>query len=159
MEQLPSTAVGVLDMFATSRTGIDVFSDQIIESVKTGETNPLKVRVWIKTIEEILERVKKETAENQLTEASKYPENKFEFAGAIITKADRTTYDYSVCNDPVWNRRKAILDDAKEQLSQREFFLKTVSGYLTTVDEATGEEVQIHQPKKIVQSGLNVSIR
>jgi hypothetical protein len=158
--ELPNTAIGVLDLFATSRTGVDIFSDQIIESVKNGETNPLKVRVWIKTMEEILERVKKETEEAQLTEANKWSEKKFEYAGAIIEKAPvKTDYDYSICNDGEWNSLNAELESIKAKKAQRESFLKALTRVETIIDKETGEVVEIRPPNKKVKDGLKISIR
>lgn len=153
-------AVSILDLFATSRAGIDVASDQIIESVRGGATNPLKVRVWIKTMEEILERVKKETGANQMTEAGKYVERRFEYAGATIEKAELgTKYDYAVCGDTVWERLNTDAETAKSSLSERETFLKSLKEPLTVVDELTGEVVKIQPPTKTRVSGLKVTIK
>lgn len=156
----PSTAIGVLDMFSTSRTGIDVFSDQVIQAVQAGEVNPLKIRIWVKTIEEILERVKKETNEHQLRESEKYPERSFEYAGAKIEKSELgTKYDYSICNDPVHGQLSKLMEEAKKQLTERETFLKALKETLVIVDEGTGEVVKINPPSKKSTTGLKVTIR
>lgn len=158
MEQ--QTGIAALDLFATSRTGIDVASDQIIDAVKSGEVNPLKVRVWIKTLEEILERVKKETAGNQMVEAAKYPEKSFQFAGATLTKTEHgTKYNFEVCRDTVWERLDVETKTAAAKQKLREDFLKTLKEPLTIIDDLTGEVVTISPPSKTSTSGLNVSIK
>jgi hypothetical protein len=158
MEQ--QTGIAALDLFATSRTGIDVASDQIIEAVRSGEVNPLKVRVWIKTMEEILERVKKETADSQLREAEKYAEKSFQFAGATLTKSEHgTKYNYAVCGDTTWERLDVDAKTAISKRSMREEFLKSLKEPLTIVDEMTGEVVKINPPVKTSTTGLNVSIK
>ncbi len=160
MSEGPSTAIGVLDMFSTSRTGIDVFSDQVIKSVQEGEVNPLKVRIWIKTMEEIIDRIKKETNAHQLREAEKYPEKSFEYAGAKIEKAELgTSYDYSVCCDPVFEIRETSLNAAKELLSERQKFLQAIKEPLIIVNDETGEVCTINPPLKKSTSGLKVSIK
>lgn len=160
MNELPTHATGVLNLFSTSRTGIDVFSDQIIEAVKEGEVNPLQVRIWIKTMEEIIERVKKETAANQLTEADKWAEQKFEYLGATIEKADvKTEYDYSVCKDTEFEMLEVALNVAKEALDNRKAFLKTLKAPLSIVDKVTGELMDINPPFKKSTPGLKVSIK
>jgi hypothetical protein len=147
-------------MFSTSRTGIDIFSDQLIHAVQSGEVNPLKIRIWIKTVEEILERVKKETNEHQLREAGKYSEDTFDYAGAKITKAELgTKYDYSVCGDPVHKHLSDIVESAKEQLSEREAFLKALREPLVMVDEGSGEVTRVIPPLKKSTTGLKVSIK
>lgn len=160
MNELPTNATGVLNLFSTSRTGIDVFSDQIIEAVKEGEINPLQVRIWIKTMEEIIERVKKETAANQLTEADKWAEQRFEYLGATIEKADvKTEYDYSVCKDSEFELLEVALNVAKEALDNRKAFLKTLKAPLSIADKVTGELMDINPPLKKSTPGLKVSIR
>ena len=156
----PESAFGLLEKFSSSRAGIDLFSDQLIDGVKNGKINPLKVRVWGKTLETILDRVNKETAENQFNEAAKYAETKFEFSGAEITKADvRTEYDYGACNDPVWRQLVGVLDAAKDQLKEREAFLKAIKEPITLLDEGSGEVVTISPPVIKRTAGLKVSIK
>lgn len=160
MSEGPSTAIGVLDMFSTSRTGIDCFSDQVIQAVQAGEVNPLKIRIWLKTMEEIIERVKKETNEFQLREAEKYPEKSFEYAGAKIEKAELgTKYDYSVCHDPVVEQLECTLESVKQQLTDRQKFLQAIKDPLIVVNDETGEVNTINPPLKKSTSGLKVSIR
>lgn len=157
---LPTHATGVLNLFSTSRTGIDVFSDQVIKAVHDGEVNPLQVRVWLKTMEEIIDRVRKETNANQLREADKWSENKFEYLGATIEKADvKTEYDYSVCCDTVFERLEVEFNTAKQRLDDRKAFLKTLKAPMPIVDEDSGECVTIKPPFKKSTAGLKVSIR
>ena len=147
-KDLPATALGVFKLFEISRTGIDVFSDQLIQSVQEGEINPLELKAMIKSLEMILERTDKATKENQLREADLFPGDSFEAYGVKFTKADvYTKYDYSVCNDPIYNQRLKIATEATEQLKERETFLKAVKASFSLLDEGTGEVVQIHPPK------------
>lgn len=157
--ELPTHATGVLQLFSTSRTGIDVFSDQIIQAVHEGETSPLQVRVWIKTMEEIIERVKKETNSNQVTAAEKYAENKFEFAGALIEKADFGKYDYTVCCDPEWELYNTEEEKAADRRKARETFLKALQAPMDVLDKQSGEVITIKPPLKKSSPGLKVSIR
>lgn len=158
MEQ--EKAIAPFDLFATSRTGIDVASDTIIGLVRSGEVNPLQVRVWCKTMEEIIERVKKETSFDQMTEAAKYPEKSFTFAGATLSKAEHgVKYNYAACGDTEWERLDADAKTAIEKREVRQEFLKTLKEPLVVVDQMTGEVVTIKPPVKTGTSGLNVTIR
>jgi hypothetical protein len=159
---LPATALGVLKQFEISITGIGVFSDQLIQSVKEGEVNPLELKAMIKALEMILERTDKETKENQMRAADLFPGDSFEAYGVKFTKADvYTVYDFKHCNDPIWNQRAFILESAKEQLKEREAFLKTLKDPLTFVDETgdSGEIVTILPPNKKSTPGLKLSIK
>lgn len=160
MNDLPTHATGVMNLFSTSRTGIDVFSDQIIQAVKEGEINPLQVRIWIKTMEEIIERVKKETSENQLREADKWSEQKFLYLGATIEKADvKTEYDYSVCGDIDYELFEVALNTAKESLEDRKKFLRSLKEPLDILDKDSGEVRTVRPPLKKSTAGLKVSIK
>lgn len=158
--ELPQTPTELLTLMASTSTQIDVFSDGVIESVKRGETNPLTVLIQLRAMEKASGRILKEIHGNLMTEAGKYPTNEFEFMGNKVTKAEHgTKYDYSNCGDPVYNQRLKIVQEATEQLKERENFLKAVKAPFSLLDEGTGEVSIISPPTKKSVSGLNVSIR
>lgn len=160
MSDLPTTAIGTLRLFATTQTQVDVFSDQIIESVQNGEANPLEVLVMLKAFEKVSERVLKEIKENVLREAGKYPGNSFEFNGNKIEKAELgTKYSYDTCNDPAYKRLSAQANEIITKVKEREAFLKVLNGPQTIVDDETGEVVTISPALKTSQYGVKVSIR
>src|SRR6187397_3382276 len=98
MDNLPTTAIGVMGLMAQTSTQIDVFSDQVIESVKRGEVSPIETQLRIKAMEKAFERILKEIKDNVLTEADKYPGTEFEFMGNKIQKGSVSTlYDYAQC--------------------------------------------------------------
>lgn len=158
-DNLPTKAIGVLDLFSTSRAGIDQFSDQVIASVNDGEVNALQVKVWTKSMELIIERVNNETKEQQLKEAGKYAEDKFEFAGAMVEKAELgTKYDYSVCGDTEWEQFKQQEEQAANRRKEREALLKAMVKPQNVVTE-DGEVVTIKPPLKKSTSGLKITVR
>ena len=160
MNQLPTTANGVLAMMANTSTEIDVFSDQVIESVRLGEVNPLKVLVQMKAMEKCTDRITKEIKENCMTASDAYPDTEFEFMGNKITKGDvYTAYDFTVCNDNEWNRLNEILIETKRQMKDREAFLKTIKQPTSLLDEGTGEVNTVHPPEKKSVPGLKVTIK
>lgn len=160
MSDLPNSAIGTLRLFATTQTQVDVFSDQIIESVKQGETNPIEVLVMLRAFEKVSARVLKEITANTLREAGKYPGSSFEFNGNKIEKAELgTKYDFSICNDPVYNDLAKQANEIIKQVKEREVFLKAINGSETVVDKSTGEFTTIHAPLKTSTTGLKVSIR
>lgn len=160
MEQLPQTATEYLTLGPSTQTSIDVFSDGVIESVQSGEINPLTVLIQLRAIQKASERILKEIHPNLMREADNYPGNEFEFAGNKVTKTEHgTRYDYSNCGDPIYYQRFAILQEAQKQLKEREEFLKAVKANFSLLDEGTGEVSIIQPPTKKSTSGLNVSIR
>lgn len=160
MNELPTTAIGAARLLPTTQTQIDVFSDQVIESVRQGEANPLEVLVILKAFEKATERILKEVRDNFVREADKHPERIFEFNGVKMEKAEvGTKYNYSICNDPIYNRRKEISEAANQQVKEREDFLKSLKDPITIVDEETGESVKIIPPIKTSTTSIKVTIR
>lgn len=160
MNELSTSPLGVMRQFSISKTGIDVFSDGLIESVQEGELNPLELRAMVKALEMILERVNKATQENQVRAADLFPGTQFTAYGVEFTKADtKTVYDYSECKDPIRDRLAWEVEAATNNLKEREMFLKAVKAPFKTVDELTGEVVTIYPPKVNRTAGLKVSVK
>lgn len=156
----PPSATGTLGLLAYTQTSIDNFSDEIIRSVKEGESDPLAIYVILKAFEKSSDRILKETKENALTAADKYPGTAFEFMGNQFQKANtKVDYDYSVCNDAVYNRRLKLFEEAKKQVEERKEFLKAVKEPMTLVDEDSGEVSTIHPPKVSRTAGLKLTIK
>lgn len=156
----PDNVVAVLEQFSTSKEGINKFSQLVIDEVKEGREDALKVALFMKTIKEIAEGVNKELADDYLKEASKYGEKSFSHLGAEISVAPvYTAYDYEACNDPVWNDLMRIVINAGEQMKEREKFLRALPGSTTIVIENTGEAVTIVPPVKKQREGIKISIR
>ena len=160
MSELPETPVSALRMLATTQTEIDRFSDGLIRSVKDGEVNPLEILVMLRAFDKVSKRVLSEIDENYLKEADKYPEKKFELFGASIEKAEvGTSYDYTVCCDPVFEERESAMNAAKTLVDERKEFLKALKEPMTMIHEPSGEVVTIRPPAKKSTSGLKVTMR
>lgn len=158
MNNLPERATGVIQQFATSRAGIDIFSDQVIEDVQGGFISALQVRIWCKSMEMLIERINKETAKNQLTESEKYAENKFEYAGASVEKADFGKYDYAQSQDPEWELYDSEEKKFAELRKGREAFLRTMQKPQGIITD-DGEAKTIFPPFKKSAPGLKISIK
>lgn len=160
MSDLPEKATGVLEMMASTSTQIDVFSDEIIRSVKDGEADSLKVLVQLKAFDKCSERIQKEIEENYMTAADKYPGTSFEFMGNKIEKAELgTKYDYASCNDPIYAKLQKEVEDLDSRVKKREAFLKAIDTHFSLLDEETGEVCIIYPPKKKSTSGLKITIK
>lgn len=160
MNQLPTSAMGVIRQLSVSKSGIDTFSKQLVSSVKNGEVNALELKAFLKTMEKIIEVVDKETREDQVNEAMRYSERKFNAYGCEIEQCEvGTKYDYSVCGDPIYRFRLLALEDAKTKLDERTAFLKALKEPLTLVDEDSGEVATVRPPLKRSTAGLKFSIK
>ncbi len=159
-DQLPTTATAVLSLMASTSTEVDIFSDQIIESVKEGNESAIKVLIQMTAISKVVERVKKEIKDNYLTESEKYEGNSFTYLGNVIQKGDvKTDYFYDKCNDPEWSRlEKEILKLSGDQ-KDREKFLRSLKEPIELLDKDTAEVTTIYPAIKKSTPGLKVSIK
>lgn len=157
----PDTAMSVLSLFNTSKEGIERFSNQIIEAVTNGNVDALRVKAYLKTLQEIAERIDKGTKYEQAMEASKYPENKpFMIAGCeMVHTSVHTAYEFAACNDSQWDELQVLKNGIKDKIEAREKFLKAIKERTSIVDEETGAVIRLNPPLKKQTIGVKVSIK
>lgn len=159
-ENVPTSPREYLTLGPSTQTSVDLFSDGVIQSVQSGEINPLTVLIQLRAIQKASERILKEINVNIMNEADKYPTNEFEFMGNKITKTEHgTKYNFEACGDPDWEEWDVKEKSAANFRKEREQFLKAMKASFSLLDKRTGEVVEIHPPTKKSTSGLNVSIR
>lgn len=157
MNDLPSTAIGVLRIMPASKGEVGRFASQLINSVKSGETNPHEVLILIRALQNVSETVLEGIKENINTESDRYSERRFEAYGATLEKAELATkYKYEHSGDREWERRKSGVDSAMSLLKEREAFLRALKEPMTAVDEDSGEIYRIVPPPKFSTSGIKV---
>lgn len=157
LDTMPATAMGVLQLFATSKDEIERFANKLIDDVKEGRVDALTMAVFMKTVEKLPEVVNKSLAENYLNEVSKYSEKIIKHRGAEISVVPFTRYDYSACGHPGWNDLQKIATETNARLKEIEDQLRnTKEGYQMLVED---EVVQIHPPAKTQKDTLRISIK
>jgi hypothetical protein len=64
-----------------------------------------------------------------------------------------------VCGDPLHDRLESEFNTAKARLDERKKFLKGLNQPLKTIDEETGEVIELRPPLKTSTSSVTVSIK
>lgn len=160
IDNTPDTPESVMHLLPSTSDQINSFARGVIDSVKNGRENPLTIMLQLRAMEKAFEVIKKDIKDEVLTEADKYPGTTFKFRGVDLAKGDvKTEYDYTVCGDTEWERRKVDADCAKEKLSERETFLKALKEPVTVVDHLTGEVVTVRPPLKKSTPGVKFFIK
>ena len=153
------TTVSVIKLFTPTKEGIQSFVNRTIDLVKGGEINPLELKLYLKTMEKIIEGIDAGIKESARDEAEKYGEKKFMFHGAEIEIANTyTKYDYSQCGDWELNeaeKKIALLIPIKKQ---REKFLQTITNPIVITNQENGECYDILPPTKMVTKGIKITI-
>jgi len=152
------TPMSVLELFNTSKDSIKLFGDGIINQVKEGHADPLRIAALTRSMEAIAKYVNDNLKDNQKNEAQKYGDKPFMAHGCEMQYTSvKTEYDYTTSNDPTWNALQSDLIKLNERIKQRQEWLKTMGN---PQDVRVGDElVTIIPPMKKTQMGLKVTIK
>lgn len=156
------SAIGVLSLLETTKEQRQSFVTSVVESLKEGAADPLKVHLQVKNTEDLVKQItdSKEYRAILLDEAAKYGKSFERFNAKFETKEVGTKYDYSNCNDPEYIRLSEEADKAKKALSDREKFLKNMpSEGIDILDTGTGETYRIYPPVKSSTTSIAVTLK
>lgn len=121
----------------------------LINDIDEGHMHPLQVAAQFKFVEDVINNVKEELRQRVIAEQDKYGKERMTFHGATFDiKEAGIKYDYSNCDDTIWNDLKQQLNNLNDKMKEREAFLKTIKERFTYVDESTGEIVTIYPPQR-----------
>lgn len=154
------TALSYLTVLPSTTDEIKRFSNQIIGQVKSGEENPLKLLVLLRSLEATAETIRKGIETEIMTEVGKYAEKAFEAFGARVERAEvGVVYDYAATGDRSWFKFKTEEETASENRKIREAVLRNIREPFTVLDEETGEVYEIRPPLKKSKSGVKVFLK
>lgn len=154
------TAISTVRLLPFSKQQVEVFANQIKDSLDNGEIEPLELAVYFKSIEKTIESVKETLNELALNDADKYGKGKFQFKGAEIqVKELGTKYDFTQTGDVEWERLTSEKQGIETRLKEREMMLKSLTGSLTVINEDTGEMKTIYPPIKKSTTGISISLK
>jgi transcriptional regulator of nitric oxide reductase len=147
MNQLTTT--NILSLLDTTKAERQSFVLDLISRIEEGEADPVKVKVQVKKMEDLLKAI----GENQrfkdlvMDEATKYGKSFEMYNAKFEIRSAPAKMDYSCCNDAEWSRLTNSIEELKTRLKDREAFLKTIPviGLETRVDD---ELVTLYPPVK-----------
>lgn len=153
-------AISYLTVLPSTSDEIKRFSNQIINQVKSGNENPLKLLVLLRALEDTAETIREGIKQEINSEVDKYSEKTFEAFGARLEKADvGVSYDYHSTGDRDWFQFKATEEGAAARRKEREVFLRALREPMTLLDESTGEIYEVRPPLKKSKSGIKVFLK
>jgi len=157
---LPDSPSSVMQLFDADKQALIAFAASIINSVNDGHENALKVQVLLKKQEFVLEKIKEGIKEPLKTEAAKYGEKEFDYAGTKCHYTPTaTSYDFEACGDQELVRLQLEFEKAKANLDRRKEWLKAMGGPEHLLDEGTGETYTIYPPIKKSSMGVKVTLK
>ena len=130
----------------------------LLNDIDEGHMHPLQVAAQFKFVEDVISNVKEELRQRVIAEKDKYGKDAMTYHGATFDiKEAGVKYDYSQCDDTIWNDLKQQLDALNEKMKEREAFLKTLKERFTYIDESTGEIVTLYPPQRKSTTTYSVS--
>jgi len=145
-------AIQKINTLPSNKKEFELFINSAKTEILSGNQNPLHIAGMLKIMEKIVKELQgdEEIKHYFEDEVDKYPEKTIQFENFKITKTGRTTKDYSICNDKVYNDLNFELNKIKEQIKAREKMLDT------GVNPETGEIFE--KPLTKYQSIISISI-
>lgn len=154
--------IKLFDNYPKNKFDQQMLANDIIIPVIEGDDNPIETYIKARSMLEALKIVTDDDRIKDLViaEVEKYG-NKTEFNSANLQVKDvGVKYDYSVCNDQIYNDLLYMLNDIKEQIKIREKFLSKIpSDGATIVYEQTGEVRTIYPPIKQGSQGITITFK
>ena len=149
-----------LSLFETSKTERQEFAQAVINNAKEGLLNPLKLHLQVKCLEDLIKQITSHPNYKELTldEAYKYGKTFEHYNAKFEIKEMGVKYDYTVCNDPVYNKLKAQLTVLEDEIKAREKYLKAIptSGIETLFED---EVVTLYPPAKSSTTSITVNLK
>lgn len=132
------TALSVITLMPNTKPQQQEFVRQVVGQILDGNVDPLKVDVYLKSIEDTIAAIRKndEVKRLVLNESDKYGSKTFEAYGGKITVSQRSNKNYAACGDEVWDGLQQQMEQLKAAIKAREAALDA------GVDPATGEALK-----------------
>ena len=145
--------IGTITMMPATKAQINSFRDSVVTAVQNGDVDPLKLVIYLKSIEETVKAIREHYVVDEAIRdaAEQYPEKTIAIHGADVTKTQRTVYNFKECGDTVYNDLCADMDKTKAQIKAREEMLKLGE------NPETGEVYQ--KPVPITTSFLTIKLK
>jgi hypothetical protein len=171
-ENLEMTSTGLLSLFETNKKQRSIFVADIVEKIENGLSDPLKVHLQIKAMEDIIfqltstDEKKNKSIESAkkyktylLDAAKKYSSKDFEFLNAKFSiKETGTKYDFSKCGDTDLEELLKQFEELKSKIDAKQSMLKKIpSQGIDMAMEGTGEIVRVYPPSKSSTTSVQVS--
>lgn len=154
--------IALLSQFPTSKTEQKEMVDIIVESLKTGNENPLRIEAAMANIEAVVKeyRANKDVKEILLDEVRKYHNATAEIYNATFQEREvGVKYDFSQCGHVRYNKLVEQIAALTEQKKQIEAEIRAHKDMFIYTDLETGESYEVNPPKRTASSQVVVTIK
>lgn len=155
------TTLRIIDEYPITRAKQQEWAKNIMQPLFDGEVDPIEFITKVKGLQAALVEVEKdkEVKETVVREITKYGKQASWNGATLTLRETGVKYDYSVCNDPVYNNLLQQKEALEKQLKEREQFLKSVHAGTTILDEETGEVYQLIPAVRMATESYAITFR
>lgn len=133
-------------------------ANDLVAQVIDGDVDPIQAFVQMKAMYETAEKfLKNPQIVNAVQAAAAERGKQAVFAGAKVSLANTTNFDYSMCGDREYDDLKRQEEDLKAKIKARQLFLKSIPDRVDVVDRNTGELTTVVSPLQTKSSSLRVT--
>lgn len=122
------TTTGILSLLQTDKSQRESFANDLIQRIENGEIDPILVHLQLKCMEQVVETAigHEKYKSLLLEEATKHGKSFEKYNGTFNIKEVGTKYDYSKCEDSVYNELATQKEALDKQMKERAKFLQNV---------------------------------
>ncbi len=145
------------DFINADKSRIKDIANKAALSIDDGNCDPVDALIFVKKGSELFKEL--DAKIRPIAEGKQIGVDFQKFGVKITEGMTGVKYDFTTCNDDVWNNLNDTVEKGKELLKERETFLKSITKKLTVVDEGTGDVTEIHPPIKSGKLGFTLTIK
>ena len=148
-----------LSLFETTKAERQDFAQSVVNGLKEGLFDPLKVHLQVKCMEDLIKQITSHPDYKDLTldEAAKYGKSFEHYNAKFEIKEMGVKYDYSNCGDPIYNRLAEELAELEKKVKDRQAFLKAVQPGTELLIE--DEVIVLYPPVKTSTTSITVNLK
>ena len=146
-----------------TRTAISDQSNLLIQSIIGGEIDPLRAVAKIRFLSDMLAAALKDDRVKDaiLTEIDRNGGKEASAFGVKFQQKEMgVSYDYTVCQDPEYNRLATEMETLKAKMKEREKYLMGIPAEgIPMVDQETGDCYKVIRPLRRASLGYSVTFK
>lgn len=148
-----------LSLFETTKAERQDFAQSVVNGLKEGLSDPLKVHLQVKCMEDLIKQITSHPDYKDLTldEAAKYGKSFEHYNAKFEIKEMGVKYDYTNCGDPIYNRLAEELAELEKKVKDRQTFLKAVQPGTELLIE--DEVIILYPPVKTSTTSITVNLK
>ena len=152
-----------LDNGSLSKETMQMQSSALIQPIIDGEIDPLRAVAKIRFLSDMLAATLKDDRVKDvvLSEIDKNGGKEVTAFGVKFSQKEMgVSYDYTVCQDPEYNRLAGEMEDLKARMKEREKYLMGIPAEgIPMVDQETGDCYKVIRPLRRASLGYAVTFK